>query len=226
MGGYAAAAYAKALSADVSVLFNPCSTLNITLVPWESRESYSAPCNNWETEYHDATDGCQHSENYIIYDPTYQLDYLHANRFIEKCVRTIQIRVPGVGHSIPGHLTKIGALDLMLNSIVTNNYLLSKPEIFEALKKRRDYNGYHRFMLQGNPQMTEARKLVVMKYCLDVLNKKYSEPRHASFFYRDSSDLYAFYNPEMAFTFIKKAAMLKPDCPKINKRLSSLLLTV
>ncbi|MBH0005391.1 hypothetical protein [Psychrobacter sp. SWN149] len=222
MGGYAAT-YTKALSANVSILFNPCSTLNAILVPWETRESYSAPCNNWQSKYHDAIDGCLSSENYIIYDPTFKLDYLHVNRFVEKCAQTIQIRVPGVGHSIPGHLTKIDVLDLILTSIVTGNYLSSKLKIFEALKKRRNYAGYHKFMLSLNPQMTDARKQIVMKYCLTVLGDKYSQPTQASLFYRDASDLYAFYDRDTALTFIKKAATLKPDCPKINKRLNALL---
>ena len=225
MGGYAAATYTKALSANVSILFNPCSTLNTILVPWETRESYSAPCNNWKNKYHDATDGCLSSENYIIYDPTFKLDYLHVNRFVEKCAQTIQIRVPGVGHGIPGHLTKIDVLDLILTSIVTGNYLSSKLKIFEALKKRRNYVGYHKFMLSLNPQMTDARKQIVMKYCLTVLGDKYSQPTQASLFYRDASDLYAFYDRDTALTFIKKAATLKPDCPKINKRLNALLPT-
>ncbi|MEH6768686.1 hypothetical protein [Psychrobacter sp.] len=222
MGGYAAATYARALSADVSILFNPFSTLNADLAPWESREEY-ALYNDWSSEYYDATEGCQTTDNYIIYDPTFQLDYLQTNRFIESCPETTEIRVPGVGHGMPGHLTKINALDLMLDSIVTNNYLSSKPKIFEALKKRRHYIGYHRFMLSLNPQMTDTRKQVVMEYCLTMLRDKYPEPRHESFFFRDASDLYAFYDRDIALTFIKKAAMLRPDCPKINKRLNALL---
>ena len=223
MGGYAAATYTKALSADVSILFNPFSTLNANLASWESRGKYSL-YNDWENEYHDATDGCQATDNYIIYDPTFYLDYLQASRFVKNCTETTEIRVPGVGHGMPGHLAKIGALDLVVSSIVTDNYLVAKPEIFQALKKRRDYLGYHRFMLSLNPQMTDTRKQVVMEYCLTMLRDKYPEPRHESFFFRDASDLYAFYDREMALTFIKKAAMLKPDCPKINKRLIALLL--
>lgn len=225
MGGYAAATYTKALSADVSILFNPFSTLNANLAPWETREIY-ALYNDWNDEYHDATDGCQAADNYIIYDPTFQLDYLQANRFVRNCSQTTQIRVPGVGHGMPSHLAKIGALDLVVSSIVTDKYLVAKPEIFNALKKRRNYIGYHRFMLNRNPQMTEARKQIVMKYCLNMLHDKYPEPRHASFFYRDASDLYAYYDKDMALDFIKKAGSLKPDCSKINKRLKALLLSV
>ncbi|WP_010200827.1 hypothetical protein [Psychrobacter sp. PAMC 21119] len=143
--------------------------------------------------------------------------------FPKKCARVIQIRVPGVGHSIPSHLTKIDALDLMLNSIVTDSYHSSKSKNFKTLKKRRNYIGYHRFMSSLNPQMTEARERIVMKYCLTMLRDKYPESRHESFFFGDASNLYAFYNRNIALTFIKKAATLKPDCPKINKRLNALL---
>lgn len=222
MGGYAAATYTKALSADTSILFNPFSTLNPSLAPWETREDY-AWYNNWDSGYYDAVEGCQNNDNYIIYDPTFQLDYLQARRFINHCTKITQIRVPGVGHGMPGHLAKINALDLIVSSIVNENYLATKPEIFNALKKRRDYIGYHRFMLNRNPQMTEARKQIVMRYCLDMLRHKYREPRHASFFYRDASNLYAFYDRNMALEFIKKADTLKPGCPKINKRLNDLL---
>lgn len=94
-GGFAIGAFAHLLKLKHVLLFYPVSTKNQTLVPWDDRSSTElAQQFNWENNYHDRNLG--EANGYIIYDPTNDIDKLHAQRYPE----LIQFKVIGMGHGV------------------------------------------------------------------------------------------------------------------------------
>ncbi|WP_423840870.1 cytosolic protein [Vibrio mytili] len=93
LGGFAVGAFSKLLKLNHILLVSPVSTKNKTLVPWDDRPSTElAQKYDWESDYSDRALG--NAKGYIIYDPTNQIDRLHAERYPE----LIHLRVIGMGH--------------------------------------------------------------------------------------------------------------------------------
>ncbi|HBV77933.1 MULTISPECIES: cytosolic protein [Vibrio] len=94
-GGFAIGAFANLLKLNHVLLFYPVSTKNKMLVPWDGRSSTElAQQFNWENNYHDRNLG--EANGYIIYDPTNDIDKLHAQRY----PKLIQFKVVGMGHGV------------------------------------------------------------------------------------------------------------------------------
>lgn len=73
-GGYAAAAFAGALGCDTVLLFNPISTLNPALVPWEKRFGKPAR-HDWSGAFHDAAEGLRGgAQVFVVVDPLLRSD--------------------------------------------------------------------------------------------------------------------------------------------------------
>ncbi|PFG58711.1 hypothetical protein ATG66_1279 [Vibrio sp. ES.051] len=103
-GGFAIGAFAKLLKLNHVLLFYPVSTKNKTLVPWDDRSSTElAQQFDWEGDYYDRELG--DAKGYIIYDPTNDIDRLHAKRYPE----LTHLRVVGMGHGT--HSTYLNKLD-------------------------------------------------------------------------------------------------------------------
>jgi hypothetical protein len=102
-GGFAVGAFAKLLRLDHVLLFSPVSTKNKSLVPWDSRPSTEiAQQFDWEGDYHDRD--LRNTQGYIIYDPTDEIDRLHAQRYPE----LTHLQVVGMGHGVhPNNLNKL-----------------------------------------------------------------------------------------------------------------------
>ena len=140
MGGYAAGAFSGVLGADAAILFNPISTLNSDLVPWEDR--YKRPAQmDWTGPYHDAPTGCAGvSRVFLVADPLFFYDRQHALRFVAANQRTIFYKLPGVGHSMPVHMAKLRVLGWFTQAIFVGG--LPEPMRFtQEDRARRDYEG-------------------------------------------------------------------------------------
>ena len=103
-GGFAIGAFAKLLKLNQVLLFHPVSTKNKSLVPWDDRSSTDiAQQFDWESDYHDLDLG--NAQGYIIYDPTNEIDRLHAKRYPQ----LTHLRVFGMGHGTHAtYLSKFG----------------------------------------------------------------------------------------------------------------------
>jgi hypothetical protein len=94
-GGFAIGAFANLLKLDHVLLFSPVSTKNKALVPWDNRSSTEvAQQFDWEGDYHDRN--LTHTQGYIIYDPTDEIDRLHAQRYPD----LTHLKVEGMGHGV------------------------------------------------------------------------------------------------------------------------------
>ncbi|MCK0122145.1 glycosyltransferase family 2 protein [Loktanella sp. F6476L] len=81
MGAYAATAFSSLAPGCTVMAFSPQSTLDKKLVPWEERFG-SGRKQDWSGRYRDAPDCCgQAKDVFIIYDPYFEPDRLHAERY-------------------------------------------------------------------------------------------------------------------------------------------------
>lgn len=81
MGAYAATAFAHLAPGCTVMAFSPQSTLDKKLVPWEKRFG-SGRKQDWSGRYRDAPDYCSKAKDvFIIYDPYFEPDRLHADRY-------------------------------------------------------------------------------------------------------------------------------------------------
>lgn len=170
MGGYGASAYADALKITRILLINPISTRkrDIAILDFESRRSLETFEYDWESDYYDGA--MTNAEGYIVYDPLFHLDKLHAIRY--KNLK--HLKVPGLGHGMPGHLNKINVLDWLVDSFIKND--IDDNVFYEKVRKRRNLKRYYQWMTSNqNKYLTTSRKKVIdihRKKILMSLSKK------------------------------------------------------
>lgn len=165
MGGYAVGAYCDILNLDRCLLFNPISTLNPTLVPFEDRFDSAAKDYSWNSEYHDGS--LTKTPKLIVVDPLFKHDKLHAYRY--QNAQMINFR--GVGHGIPGHLLVVKALRDSFYCLINNT--LPTHEFYKKIRDgKRRYNHYFKFITGEHiKQLTPKRKEVIKKFHHDYLNR-------------------------------------------------------
>lgn len=157
MGAYGISAFSNLLNIDRVLLLNPISTLNSNVVPEEHRFVDASNRFDWNGKYSDGA--AMKATGYIVYDPLYKIDALHANRYNS----LIPLRFPGVGHQMPKHLKAINLLNKTVTSFLKNK--LSENEFFFQLRLRRTYPHYFNWLLSGqNSHLTSVRTKVVRSY--------------------------------------------------------------
>lgn len=158
MGGYAVGAYCDLLKLDRCLLFNPISTLNKELAPFEARFINHANNYPWHNSYHDGA--LTVTPKIIIIDPLFRPDKQHAYRY--KNAEIINYR--GVGHGIPRHLLHVNALKDSFLCLVNNT--LPSHEFYRKIRNgKRQYHHYFEFITSKNiRQLTPKRKQVIQHY--------------------------------------------------------------
>ncbi|QOR62337.1 hypothetical protein ACM66Z_02365 [Sulfurovum sp. ST-21] len=155
MGGYGVSSYCNILKLDRILIINPISTLNKSLVPWEYRFTHDRENLDWESG--EVFDGAQAlASGYIIYDPLFDLDKKHAQRY----QNLIHLKVPGVGHSMPKHLQEMNMLKKTLISFIHNR--LDPFDFHSDARKRRTIPRYYKWLLsKENKHLTKKRKYII-----------------------------------------------------------------
>ena len=157
MGAYGISAFANVLNLNKILLMSPISTLNHNLVSFEKRYGGFKKY-NWCNNYHDgATALC---EGYVIYDPIYHFDVLHAKRY-----KNLQhLKLPGIGHLIPIHLQNLSMLPWIMQTFIKDG-LINKKTFCKQARKRREYKPYYDWLLsKDNRHLTERRRIVIEKH--------------------------------------------------------------
>lgn len=81
MGAYASTAFARLIPGCTVLAFSPQSTLDTNLVPWETRFG-SGRKQDWSGRFADGAEALEQAGNvYILYDPHFEQDRLHAERY-------------------------------------------------------------------------------------------------------------------------------------------------
>ncbi|MBT9245195.1 hypothetical protein KM031_00660 [Gemmobacter fulvus] len=158
MGGYAACAFAAACPGAEVLAISPQSTLDKSLVPWESRYKVA-----WDKDfsgyYGDAADVSRTARRVtILYDPYEPLDAGHVARFTHDNV--MKLRTPLLGHRLGTSLQQMGLLSpITLGAL---NGTLTELEFYRMIRARKSFGRYQkelfkRAMDRGRPEL--AKKL-------------------------------------------------------------------
>ncbi|MTJ05207.1 MAG: hypothetical protein FH759_11025 [Sediminimonas qiaohouensis] len=140
MGGYAACAFSPAAPGADVVAISPQSTVDKSVVPWESR--YKAV---WDRDftgrYGDAAEVSRAARRVsILYDPYEPLDASHAARFTNDNVQ--HLRAPLLGHRLGTSLQQMGILNPIILGALSGD--LGQNEYYRLLRARRDAPRYQR----------------------------------------------------------------------------------
>lgn len=144
MGGYAAAAFSAACPGAEVVAISPQSTLDRTVVPWETRYR-TVWDKDFSGKYGDAALASRAAGRVtILYDPYEPLDAAHAGRFTGANVR--RLRTPLMGHRLGSSLLQMGILsEVMLKALAGS---LTEAEFYRLLRARRDFPRYQRELFE------------------------------------------------------------------------------
>ncbi|MBD3785400.1 MAG: hypothetical protein IE922_00325 [Sphingomonadales bacterium] len=155
MGGYAAGAFSAEFGCDTCILFNPISTFNRRLAPFETRYDQGAR-QDWTTGAFDAARAAASIQTvYIVADPLFDLDAEHVRRFQAESAAAQLFRIPGVGHRVAEHMKNMDMLRWFIDSVIDG----PGPDAgtFSALaRRRRGYLGYYQWLLsRENTHLSE-----------------------------------------------------------------------
>ncbi len=165
MGGYGVSVFSNLLNLNRVLLLNPFSTLNRRLAPFETRFSDFLKNDNWESGFFDG--GECNAKGYVIYDPLFHLDVKQANRY----KNLEHLRLPGVGHSMPMHLQRLGMLGWIAKSFLHENHI-DKNRFYKEARRRRNYSEYYNWLLsRWNKHLTPKRRAIIIQYKYNFLIK-------------------------------------------------------
>lgn len=157
MGGYAAAAFAAACPGADVVAISPQSTLDKSVVPWETRYKV-AWGRDFSGRYGDAAIASAAARRVtLLYDPYEPLDAGHADRFTAPNV--LRLRTPLLGHRLGSSLHQMGILNPIILAALDGS--LSELDFYRRLRARKSFPRYQRELflraLPRHPQL--ARRL-------------------------------------------------------------------
>ena len=133
MGGYASLAFSSLVPGAHVVAINPQSTLDPDLVPWETRYE-NGQRQDWTLPLADGaalTVGAGRVN--VFYDPFFELDQLHVDRFHGDNIRIFKCWFSN--HKTAVFLRKIGALKAVMTHCIMDE--LTAPEFYRLYRERR-----------------------------------------------------------------------------------------
>ena len=140
MGGYAAAAFAPAAPGCDVVAISAQSTVDKSVVPWETRYK-TVWDRDFNGPYGDAAEVSKAArEVTLIFDPYEPLDAQHAARFTHGNVR--QLRAPLLGHRLGSSLNQMGILGPIITGALDGS--LTTLDYYRLLRQRRNFPRYQR----------------------------------------------------------------------------------
>jgi len=140
MGGYAACAFSPAAPGCDVVAISPQSTVDKSVVPWETR--YKVVWDrDFDGKYGDAAKVSEAANRIsILYDPYEPLDAQHAARFNGANVQ--HLRAPLLGHRLGSSLNQMGILSPIILGAL--NGTLTSEAYYRMLRTRREFPRYQR----------------------------------------------------------------------------------
>jgi hypothetical protein len=140
MGGYAAAAFSAACPGADVVAISPQSTLDKTIVPWETRYR-TAWGQDYSGRYGDAAQVSAAARRVVLmYDPFEKLDRGHAERFVAPNVTFLRALM--LGHRLGSSLLQMGILQEVTLAALNGN--LTEAQFYRLLRARHQFTRYQR----------------------------------------------------------------------------------
>lgn len=144
MGAYAACAFAAAHPGCEVVAISPQSTLDKSVVPWETRYK-TAWASDFGGKYGDAAEASRSAGRVsILFDPYEPLDRAHAERFTAPNV--VQLRAPLLGHRLGSLLGQMGILTPVILAALEGR--LEPAAFYRLLRARHSFPRYQRELFQ------------------------------------------------------------------------------
>lgn len=133
MGAYAATAFATLAPGCSVVAFSPQSTLKKSLVPWEKRFKPGRRA-DWTGDFADAsTEARAAGRVWLIYDPLFEEDRLHADRY--DGANIMRLRARYAGHKTALFLRRAGLLSTVVREAVAGR--LDETRFYELYRTGR-----------------------------------------------------------------------------------------
>lgn len=177
MGAFAALLYRNELSLTDLVLFNPVTTLNNSLAPWENRfksdEKYFLTDQGNDSV---TFPGSANIKIYLLYDPLCREDSLHVKRIKAYFSDCHSIHFYGVGHGTPIYLAKVDLLKELAMCVYSN----SMDDFYLKIKSIRFKQIYFNHML-SSPRVASSswmKKILLVNKAINThqnLHEKYSD---------------------------------------------------
>lgn len=140
MGAFAALAFAPLFPGCRVIAFNPQSTLDEAIVPWETRYGMGR-AQDWTLPFSDAAEGSRAaSRSYIFYDPYMALDKKHLRRLTAPNVMVMETWYSN--HFSPVLLRRMNQLKPVMSAC--GNGTMTKPEFYRLYRDRRHLPWYMR----------------------------------------------------------------------------------
>ncbi|WP_081880485.1 polysaccharide pyruvyl transferase family protein [Paenirhodobacter enshiensis] len=159
MGAYAVSAYATPLKISRLLIAAPISTRNRTINTWDFEAKRSLPSFrfDWSGPYNDGA--LTRATGYVVYDPFYHLDALHARRY-----RTLtQLKLPGAGHSGLDLLSNMKVLDWFFMSFYRGD--VDTGRFYKLIRKRHSLAAFYKGILgKESSHLTPLRRRFLRDY--------------------------------------------------------------
>lgn len=166
MCGYAAAAFSVAAPGSTVMLAGPVATLDPEIAAWDDRYT-GARIKDFRTRYGYAPEMVEAADRVILlYDPTEELDAMHAALFRGPHIEKIRFR--HAGPRIGSELQAMNVLGKLFKGAADGT--LSATDIYRALRRRREYSPYLRHLL--NRIHIEDRDFLTAVLCRAVLTRR------------------------------------------------------
>lgn len=174
MGGYAAATFSSAAPGSTVIAISPQATLDRDIARWETRY-LKVWRRNFTDRYGYAPDNVAHADKvHLFFDPTAQLDAMHASLFQSDNV--IKYRCRFMGHRIASLWTSMGILKNVVEEGIDGT--LDRHKFYGWMRKRKDSTRYQKELL-ARIENLERPKLLI-QYCQYILSKRRAPAfRHA-----------------------------------------------
>ncbi|MCL3881578.1 hypothetical protein [Marivita sp. GX14005] len=153
MGGYAACAFSPAAPGCDVVAISPQSTVDKSVVPWETRYKVV-----WDRDftgrYGDAAEVSRAANRVsILFDPYEPLDAKHAARFTGDNVD--HLRAPLLGHRLGSSLNQMGILSPIILGALDGT--LTREAYYRMLRTRRSFPRYQRELFNRTVEKGHTR---------------------------------------------------------------------
>jgi len=154
MGGFAALAFASLAPGATVISFNPQTTLDEALVPWEKRFGMGR-ARDWSLAHSDCAFEIDEVEKaFVLYDPFFEPDRRHVDRLEGDNV--IRLKTWCSGHFSPVFLRRAGLLKPLMQHALDDTLT---PEVFYKMYRDRRFLPWYRKALQTNLQERGHDKL-------------------------------------------------------------------
>lgn len=133
MGGFGALTFSALVPGAIVIAFNPQSTLDERLVPWETRYRFGR-VQDWDLSLGDGAETIRSaSKAYVFYDPFFNLDRQHAMRL--KGENTVLLKTWFSNHFAAPMLRKLNVLKPVMQQAMQGT--LTSSDYYPMMRARR-----------------------------------------------------------------------------------------